>query len=458
MPSAVWVGILAAWVSAVSAQRSLPTVLDDTTLLFIDERITRSYDCVTEEETLLANESTRMAAELCYVDQCLCRGGEWDSDQWKCSHKCDRVTCPPKTCRVTGTCLPNGNCHYTHAPDGTVCEPVLDTLDGAFSALRDVHGASPPPHRCYFGLCLPHLTCGGVQCPLPENECYEAACVAIVPEGNATGNASNMTGNASNMTGNATANATAPPEAGGDSGEGGLTVRVVNNTGCHLRPRTGGACDGGRGKCAQGVCAAVTVEKTCADVICPPSQHMCRRSVGCVEGACAEENAPDGTACDDYNPRTTNDHCQHGSCYGEIQCGLTDDEPLTVCTPSSPECVSVGCNGGGGCLELNKPDGATCSDGDPHTAQDFCLSGRCVGATPYYGCENHARCLPTFYQCMARQIPSCIDTYLTQCRKVAESQMCPSGGAFCVAASAAALAACVKTALALAVAALLLVA
>jgi hypothetical protein len=83
---------------------------------------------------------------------------------------------------------------------------------------------------------------------------------------------------------------------------------------------------------------------------------------------------PNGTSCTDGNPCTTADTCQAGAC----QAG-----PAVVCQ-ASDQCHSAGvCNTTTGiCSNPTKANGTACDDGNKCTQTDTCQAGVCAGANP----------------------------------------------------------------------------
>ena len=78
---------------------------------------------------------------------------------------------------------------------------------------------------------------------------------------------------------------------------------------------------------------------------------------------------PDGRSCDDGDPCTGYDECVDGECTpGEVGAMCDDDNPCTQDTCSGGDC--------GHEVLL----GTACDDGDPDTANDTCdHTGACVG-------------------------------------------------------------------------------
>lgn len=83
-----------------------------------------------------------------------------------------------------------------------------------------------------------------------------------------------------------------------------------------------------------------------------------------------------GGSCDDGNPCTARDVCIRGKCVGE---------PYT-CDHSNP-CTAEACDGAGGCT-VQPLTGIACDDGNACTVDDACTAGVCAGVVPAEICGN----------------------------------------------------------------------
>lgn len=100
----------------------------------------------------------------------------------------------------------------------------------------------------------------------------------------------------------------------------------------------------------------------------------------------------DGTACDDGSACTVGDHCTGGVCV-----------PGTALTCTLGPChSSARCEPATGCVYVQKPEGASCNDGDACTSADQCRAGKCAGTalvcTPS-ACQTSGRCEPATGKC-----------------------------------------------------------
>ena len=350
-------------------EAELPTVISGFTLIGIDQRHDKSLQCIAEEQQLTNLTEVQQATRNCWEDDCICRGGVWIQELSSCSHLCDdHVSCPERVCRTNPTCNPStGRCDYTEVDDGVTCGD---------------------DRRCYFGKCLAGRICettGNMtvkyRCPFPTSECVDIKCAE-------------------------------------------LSTKT-----CIEIPSTGTPCE--LGICNNGICTAVIskVSKNkidlCRGVVCPDPISTCR-NLTCEEGRCVYKSEIDGTACSDFNSKTINDTCESGVCVGVAQCIEPRTDLIRSCRSSNPECVTVTCQSDGLCLQINKPDGTLCSDGNSFTSSDSCLAGICVGTAAYYDCSNHPHCFRPLLRCLGKVFPSCLPNYIAQCQTVSLIQHCPS--------------------------------
>ena len=89
--------------------------------------------------------------------------------------------------------------------------------------------------------------------------------------------------------------------------------------------------------------------------------------------ACSQSPWPgpgtNGLSCIDNDSCTIDETWEDGWCVGQTY----------SCGPDSP-CRTYSCDGVGGCIVENLPDGTACDDGDPCTESDTCAAGWCNGA------------------------------------------------------------------------------
>jgi hypothetical protein len=165
--------------------------------------------------------------------------------------------------------------------------------------------------------------------------------------------------------------------------------------------------------------AAAARAQSCSDIdeqCTMPDTGMCQ-----ADGSCAGTPVTDGTSCNDFNPCTSNDHCQSGHCVGSTlpdtsSCSFGFSNPCfsdgqclagvciptsfvqcppsgnacapNVCNPLTGQCGTITitcadscdtgqCDPATGCV--SKPDNTSCDDGNVCTSNDRCQSGVCSG-------------------------------------------------------------------------------
>ncbi|HEY3451405.1 MAG TPA: M6 family metalloprotease domain-containing protein [Myxococcales bacterium] len=349
------------------------------------------------------------------------------NDQNPCTtdDRCRQGTCAglPKDCGAGGTCKSSGYCNLStgacegggNLADGTACE------DGNACTQGD---------RCQAGACKSGAASSA--CPAPDS-CHEgSACNAATGQcdpfpAKANGTACNdgdlCTGGDACLAGvclpSTRVSCPAPDSCHGVGTCDSATGKCLSTY--PVRPE-GSPCDDHNActsvdACAAGVCKGTPNASTCA-------ADQCHAAGTCspTTGLCSGTNKPDGTACDDQDANTEADQCTSGLCrgrpLGQGPCsGKADGADCNdgdACTRSDM-CLSGQCKGtnpkicnrppddchiaegicdwqGGECGYLSKPNGVSCDDGDPATADDRCENGRCRGTpvTEPGECEGQA--------------------------------------------------------------------
>ena len=152
----------------------------------------------------------------------------------------------------------------------------------------------------------------------------------------------------------------------------GVLAAVNKTCACAGKP-DGAACEDGEpcttDACKAGVCVGTKVVCKALD--------QCHLAGVCnpATGICSHPLAPAGSSCDDGDACTKGDSCTAtGACAGAAY----------SCTPTQCQ-TSSKCDGAGGCTPTFKPKSAACDDGDPCTEKDSCDGkGGCAGAA--YSC------------------------------------------------------------------------
>jgi hypothetical protein len=208
---------------------------------------------------------------------------------------------PPSNPCMTSTC-PGGVCNTAPVPNGRSCSG---------------------PDKCQTYSCQNGSCTGASRVCTPIDQCHAA------------GACDSSTGTCSN-----------PPVTNGTPCKGSTNCRAYT--------------------CQAGVCTDG------GPLVCTPSDQ-CHVAGTCnpATGKCSNPNAPNGTSCDDGNLCTLNDTCQNGVCIGSAS---------VVCTPLDQCHVAGVCDPATGqCSNPNAPNGRACDDGDPCTTNDVCTNGVCAG-------------------------------------------------------------------------------
>ncbi|MFT5429374.1 MAG: hypothetical protein ACI9OJ_000043 [Myxococcota bacterium] len=128
--------------------------------------------------------------------------------------------------------------------------------------------------------------------------------------------------------------------------------------------------------------ALVCVQSQCvidvnSIVVCPPSDEICMvQACDPTLGACVQNAADTGTACDDGDNCTSEDGCSPAGCAGKaLNCNDNN-----LCTDDS--CVDGQCS--------SVPNSGSCGDGNPCTVGDTCIDKTCVGTLK--SCDDANAC------------------------------------------------------------------
>ncbi len=149
-------------------------------------------------------------------------------------------------------------------------------------------------------------------------------------------------------------------------------------------------------------------------VICTASDQC--HSIGVCDtssGVCSNPTKANGAVCNDANACTSGDSCQTGVCVGTplsvIGAACNDGNACTTndvytnacgaCAGNAITCTALDqchvagvCNSGTGiCTNLNKANGASCSDSNACTTGDVCFSGSCNPGSPL-NCNDANSC------------------------------------------------------------------
>ena len=165
-----------------------------------------------------------------------------------------------------------------------------------------------------------------------------------------------------------------------DSGEcqGGVPIDCEDGDPCTLN-----SCEETTG------CTHVTTAGGCDD------GNICTLADYCLDGVCTAGNS----VCPCITDADCDQWLDGNQCGGELRCmaGLCKPDPLTI--PQCPtekvtSCTIQGCDPGtGDCTTFPLPNGTICSDSDPCTTGDNCVSGNCIGSPGACSCTSDADCL-----------------------------------------------------------------
>ena len=127
-------------------------------------------------------------------------------------------------------------------------------------------------------------------------------------------------------------------------------------------------------------CAHVAKDASCDDGN-PCTDDRCDAEKGCLA-------TPNTSPCEDGDPCTAGDTCGGGLC---VSGAVTPCVALNACHVSGAFDPKTGA-----CSNPAAPDGTTCDDANPCTAEDRCATGTCVG-TGTISCDDQDAC--TFDSC-----------------------------------------------------------
>jgi hypothetical protein len=233
-------------------------------------------------------------------------------------------------------------------------------------------------------------------------------------------------------------------------------------------------------------CASTKLCNQLMDCMNPPDgdaidgdQEVCDDGNPCTDdylssdGRCAHYPMPDGVDCSDGNRCVQFAYCFQGSCY-EQPIACNDNNPCTndtcneqfgcVYTPTSNRpcsdglactandlCLSGRCVGAAvdcqsdnpctvgqcrepnGCVFTPRPNNTACNDDDPCTGPDYCMSGQCIGNPPG-PCDDNNPCTEEYYNedtcaCQSRPLDglACDDNNLCTQNDVCRNGSCAAG-------------------------------
>ncbi len=173
--------------------------------------------------------------------------------------------------------------------------------------------------------------------------------------------------------------------------------------------------DGQPGRCHQGDCAECNEAADCDDGN-PCTSDVCDTAAGTCSHVASAGACNDGNAC------TRTDVCMGGACVGMDPTDCSSGGPEcrqpagtcnpatgaceyppstlgTVCTADGNPCSDDVCDGAGGCIHPNRPNGSACTDSSACTQTDVCQNGACVGSNPVACNTPPGQCYETAGSC-----------------------------------------------------------
>jgi hypothetical protein len=152
--------------------------------------------------------------------------------------------------------------------------------------------------------------------------------------------------------------------------------------GCTQKPDDGNPCSDENACTVGDLCQGGTC-KAGAAKSCPGGSVCSEATCDVATAKCALQPKPEGTACDDGSPCTSNDACKAGTCQG-AGTNCDDGNPCTLDT----------CAAGGKCSATPVGAGGACGqdDGNPCTDQACDASGGCVTTTNSKPCDDANPC------------------------------------------------------------------
>ena len=290
---------------------------------------------------------------------------------------CDNLPLTGTACNDGNSCTENDACMAGICVGGSsqcdddndctddICDPVegCRNLPRADGGQCSDHDACTTGDTCLNGACTP---LGNLSCE-DGNPCTDDSCDPV--EGCQRSFNSNPCndGNAC-TTDDICVQGVCTGDAGHCADDDPCTIDGCSVSGsCYHLADIGAACDDGDPCTQYDICTADGcngVTQSCDD------GNPCTEDTCDGQGGCSHQPLS-GVACDDGSPCTVNDMCSDGVCLGDGE----------DCTQLDGPCVVGACNENtGGCVELKRPMGTVCDDGDPGTDGTVCLSGACVAA------------------------------------------------------------------------------
>ncbi len=194
---------------------------------------------------------------------------------------------------------------------------------------------------------------------------------------------------------------------------GGTAQVAVTVDAAALRPDQTGALHGSIQIAGDATAQIAITGQIAGDLDCPAGNPCHGEHFDPQQGACVTTTLPDGAACDDGDPCTTNKSCSGGACKGvAVSCDDGNVCTTDYCVPGQgcehldhslqcqgqDPCQIYFCDPKEGCGSTAAVDGTPCSAEIPCVHASVCLAGQCTGAP-----------LPDGTPCVAPQDPCARD-------------------------------------------------
>jgi hypothetical protein len=344
-----------------------------------DAYCVESGDCCADYEALC---TCKADADCDTGDKCkpgVCVLGMCDSNDLDCG---DDNYCTADSCDSA-----TGKCSNVPEADGTECDPAVECKVGECKASKcNVAGPAADGDLCADGN------------PCTDSDgCVAGSCVGGGPAD--CDDTDECTADSCDP-GSGCLHKALPATTICDDGETCTVNDLCTVNGCEGTGQPDGTpCDDGEScttgdACDTGLCwgkdaadgapcddgDACTSNDSCSWGYCNGDSQACDDKNDCTfdkcdskTGACAYETEAEGSWCSDDNPCTSNEGCVSGQCVGTDDSGACDDG--NPCTADKCD----GANGAKNCSHAAIGEGSTCDDSDLCTINDVCTSGACVG-------------------------------------------------------------------------------
>jgi hypothetical protein len=139
----------------------------------------------------------------------------------------------------------------------------------------------------------------------------------------------------------------------------------------------GGVCAGGAPLDCSQEARPCEVATACDEALDQCQFGPIAAGTSCDDGlACTEDDQCDGAGTCSGTPLACEGLCHTGSC--DPDSGTCVNRPAGSLCGDRTDCASQ-CDASGSCVDQEAADGTACDDGDPDTTEDQCVAGECTG-------------------------------------------------------------------------------